>query len=314
MQFRKYQHIENDLNNRDCSGILKGTITIQPKLDGSNCQMWLEDGKLTISSRNKVLSETEDNHNCYKSLINDIRYHKFFNDHPHIKLIGEWLVPHTVKYISEACKKFYVFDAIEFGSENEEGHATYYSYHNLVELLSEYNLEYVPYITLMDELFIKLLPNILTYSPYIPTFNFLLEPSGECKGEGIVIKNYDYKNPFGRSVWCKLINYEFYKQKDSKRKEQKPKVYKDYEKEIVLLRQLTDHLLSKQLNKLESKDNTRLGEYIKSCQAEFKEDFIDVYEINPFDMKYLNNKIAHRAKEYFMGNKYEKPELLEKLI
>jgi len=212
-------------------------------------------------------------------------------------------VPHTVKYISEACKKFYVFDAIEFGSENEEGHATYYRYNTLVDLLSSSKLEHVPYITLTSELFIKLLPTILTYSPYIPTFNFLLEPSGECKGEGIVIKNYDYKNPFGRSVWCKLINHEFYKQKDSKRKERKPKVINDYTLENEFLeKNLTDHLLSKQYHKLESKDNSRLGEYIKSCQAEFKEDY-HLNDLQDLNSKYINNQIAHRAKEYFMGNK-----------
>ncbi|HEY5588390.1 MAG TPA: hypothetical protein VIK86_05475, partial [Candidatus Paceibacterota bacterium] len=37
---------------------------------------------------------------------------------------------------------------------------------------------------------------------------FLIE-DGKGTGEGIVIKNYDYKNKFGRTIWAKIVKNEF---------------------------------------------------------------------------------------------------------
>ena len=32
---------------------------------------------------------------------------------------------------------------------------------------------------------------------------------GEGSGEGVVIKNYDYKNKYGRQTWAKIVTNEF---------------------------------------------------------------------------------------------------------
>ena len=66
--FVKYQHVENDLNSIECKGLLDGKVIIQPKLDGTNCQVWLQNGVIKVSSRNRVLSLHSDNARAYTIL------------------------------------------------------------------------------------------------------------------------------------------------------------------------------------------------------------------------------------------------------
>lgn len=42
----------------------------------------------------------------------------------------------------------------------------------------------------------------------LPTNTFLIE-DGKGSGEGVVIKNYAYKNPYGRQTWAKIVANEF---------------------------------------------------------------------------------------------------------
>ncbi len=287
MKFYKYQHLERDLNGKETQGLLNGMLTIQPKLDGSNCQIWMENGKLKISSRTRVLSAIQDNAGCYQALKNDHRFIDFFTAYPDVKLIGEWLVPHTIKYKPEAYRKLYIYDGIRVDSENEQGHAEYIEYSTLSIFLYEYDIEHVPYL------------HTNAYSWHkeyfsTPEFNWLLPDPETDEGEGIVIKNYGYSNPFGRKVWCKVINEEFYKLKKEKKPKDRVRSAKNAEAEQAFLQaNLTTHLLSKQLHKMGEFERKRIGEYIRSCQLEFSEDFP-----NDLDVKVLNNLIAHEAREY----------------
>ena len=61
MQFRKYMHIER-LGREEVEGILDGVVYIQPKIDGSNAVVYLNDkGELTAGSRNRELTLEADN-------------------------------------------------------------------------------------------------------------------------------------------------------------------------------------------------------------------------------------------------------------
>ena len=71
---KKYQHIENKFDGISTKALLDGDIIIQPKLDGCNCQIYAENSEIIITSRNNILSEHNDNKNCYKTLIQDARY------------------------------------------------------------------------------------------------------------------------------------------------------------------------------------------------------------------------------------------------
>lgn len=298
MKFYKYQHLERDLKCKELTGILSGTLTIQPKLDGSNCQIWMENGKLVISSRTRVLGNGNDNAGCYQALKNDQRFIDFFTANPDVKLIGEWLVPHTIKYKPEAYGKLYIYDAIKIDSENEQGHALYVPYWLTRTALESCGIDHVPDLVINAEDWDHSYKQIIDLRR--DEFNWLLPNPETDEGESIVVKNYGYTNPFGRKVWCKVINEEFYALKKEKKPKDRVRSVKNASIELAFIeKNLTAHLLSKQLHKLGEFERKRIGEYIRSCQLEFIEDFVT--EQDDVDCKVLNNLIAHEARQYLMS-------------
>jgi len=302
MDYRKYQHIENKFTSLQCEGLTKtGTITVQSKLDGSNCQVWYDakSNKIRVGSRNRLLSIGSDNKGCYQKLSNDERFIAFFKEHPNVKLVGEWLVKHKVEYVEEAYNELYVFDAIEFDSEDDNGKATYYDYTDLANVLNSYGIKFVPAFVFDHKLVNTYLAEFFKSDVGISLCNFLCKDATSEKaiGEGVVIKNYSYKNRFGRSVWCKLINEEWYKL-NAKVKKQKVYIPSGLEDAFVSER-LTEHFLSKELNKLEYVDMTQIGTFIKACIKEFLEDFEQ--EMAELNVKLVCNIITTLAKNYILA-------------
>ena len=72
----------------------------------------------------------------------------------------------------------------------------------------------------------------------------------QVTGEGIVIKNYNYKNRFGRVVWAKIVKNEF-KAKHAKCDVTEIKENKIIEEEIVN-KFVTKALIEKELAKIET--------------------------------------------------------------
>lgn len=289
IKFHKYQDIQNRLDIKECEGLLNGIVTIQPKLDGSNCQLWWDGEKIVVASRNRVLSEREDNHGCYAALHNDERYKEYFRKYPNHKLCGEWLIPNHIKYRSNAYNKFYVFDIIEVSGDEEEGHAHYLDYHLMTDILWVNNIDFVPHLLMTEEEFAQIMIDPFKPKNLGNVFpNFLMEYSEECTGEGIVVKNYGYKNPYGRSAWCKIINKAYYDAKGIK-KEKKDR-YDSSTEEVFVDENLSNHLFTKILHKMsigtitefqanivDDFDKTRVKEFIMTSQVDFKKDFcIDV--------------------------------------
>ena len=79
-------------------------------------------------------------------------------------------------------------------------------------MLAGADVDYIPCIAILrngnQEAFLKCLDGN----------NFLIE-DGKGDGEGIVIKNYDYKNKYGRTTWAKIVTSEF---KEKHQKEMGP--------------------------------------------------------------------------------------------
>lgn len=203
MEFDRYQHIER-LGTVSVEGILDGTCHIFYKIDGTNSQVYVNgNGEIECGSRNRVLSETDDNAGFCKFAKNDESLQRFFKDHPDLRLYGEWLVPHTLRtYRENAWKKFYVFDVMRFDGL-ECGYLTYEEYKPLLE---EYGILYVPPIAIVKNPSEQYLLDLLK-----KTGDFLIE-DGKGLGEGLVIKNYAFSNRFGRKVWAKIVRTEFKEQ------------------------------------------------------------------------------------------------------
>lgn len=284
--FVKYQHIERRFDLSKTRGILdSGTVILQPKLDGSNCSMWFEDGEIHIASRNNELSYQKDNQGCYNTLINDPRYKSFFEKYPEITLYGEWLVKHKIKYRDDAYGKFYIFDMMINN-----------------QLFWDYkitNLDHVPSQIIAAQDLTEHIQNGTVFEHYQELGNFLID--SDVPGyEGLVIKNYsDWRNSFGLQTWVKLINDEVFRNGQRVRKIRTPVVCT---RETEFLNTVDQHVFSKEYHKIVDFQNKDIGTYIRNCQNEIFEDYIKDHiekeNITDWNHKAANNLIANIAIKY----------------
>jgi len=194
-----------------------GECFIFPKLDGTNASVWLHDGKIEAGSRNRKLSLEFDNAGFLKWVLQQENVFNYLKENPTHRLFGEWLVPHSLKtYHPDAWNQFYVFDVAldEDGEQNDplnarcseedasslDGQLKYLHFNFYKPLLEKHNISFVPKIAVLKNVDYQELVDQLEKN------DFLVEKG---IGEGIVIKNYDFKNKSGRTVWAKMISSEF---------------------------------------------------------------------------------------------------------
>jgi hypothetical protein len=200
VEFTKYQHVER-FGTVETEGIELGDCVVFPKLDGANGSVWLgDDGAVKAGSRNRELTLDNDNQGFYAYVLGHDGLIRHLKDHPNIILYGEWLCKHSFKgYRDDAWRKFYVFDVVY---EDSDGAYHYIPYDDYRAFLEEYGIDYIPPICSVtnghEETFRKALEK-----------NTFLVADGEGVGEGIVIKNYAYRNRFGRQTWAKMVTNEF---------------------------------------------------------------------------------------------------------
>jgi hypothetical protein len=199
MSFIKYQHLER-YGNTEVEGIEVGTCYVFPKLDGTNSSVWMDPTKLvpfSCGSRNRELSIDNDNAGFMNAMVDDVSVVTYIYANPEHVLYGEWLVPHTLKtYNDDAWRKFYVFDVYDRNKER------LLSYDEYSEGLVAAGINVIAPIAIIKNGSIDHFTECLSKSHY-------LVKDGEGAGEGVVIKNYDYKNKYGRQTWAKIVSNEF---------------------------------------------------------------------------------------------------------
>lgn len=290
MEFLKYQHLER-FGTTETAGIDMGMCYIFPKIDGTNSQLWFNGG-LHAGSRNRELTLDNDNAGFYNWAISQDKFVKFFTDYQNLRLYGEWLVPHTLKtYQKTAWNNFYVFDVID-GEK-------YLPYEDYKVLLDLYGIEYIPPICKIDSPTYERLITQLEKNSYLIT-------DGAGTGEGIVIKNYNYKNKFGRVVWAKIVKNEF-KANHAKCDVSELKETKTVEEEIVN-KFVTISLIEKELAKIDnetgwtSKQIPRLLNTVFYCLVNeegwnfvkaFKNPTIDFSRLLFFTTKKIKQEMPH---------------------
>ena len=199
MSFVKYQHVER-FGATEVEGIERGTCFVFPKIDGTNASVWIdENGQFSCGSRNRELDRENDNAGFCNYAVGNAALIGYLLKYPTHRLYGEWLVPHSLKtYRDNAWRKFYVFDVCIDSDDGVE----YVPYSEYVPLLEEFGIDYIPLLAEVvngtrDQFYALLEKN-----------QFLIK-DGEGAGEGIVIKNYGYKNKYGRTTWAKIVRSEF---------------------------------------------------------------------------------------------------------
>lgn len=210
--FRKYDHVER-YGHSSVEGIDIGEVYVFPKLDGTNASVWFECGGdvtgpfLECSSRTRVLSEGKDNHGFFKWVQEEQQ--SFWSimrcvENSHWWTIyGEWLVPHTLKtYRTDAWRQFYVFDVYDNKTHR------YLSYSEYAETMQLAGLSLIEPLCIINN------PTEDQLRAQVKANTYLIE-DGKGAGEGIVLKNYAWKNKYGRQPWAKIVRNEF--KEDNKR-------------------------------------------------------------------------------------------------
>jgi len=201
VEFRKYQHVER-FGTTEVEGIELGEVVIFPKLDGTNGSVWLgDDGKIRAGSRKRELSIDDDNAGFYAYISQHKGIRGLLKEHPHWRLYGEWLVPHSLKtYKDDAWRKFYVFDVLYDSPEDDDVEYIPFNYYQ--ESLDIHGIDYIiPLCTMKNPSYENLVKALES--------NTFLVKDGKGTGEGIVIKRYDYVNRYGRTTWAKMVTNDF---------------------------------------------------------------------------------------------------------
>ena len=191
-------HIER-FGNDPVQGIEFGECYIFPKIDGTNSSVWCAGGFMVCAgSRQRQLTLEDDNAGFYKWVLEKNKlFQDYFKGNPTHRLFGEWLVPHTLKtYRKDAWRKFYVFDVYDDVKER------YLSYEEYRLILDQHSISYIPPLCIINN------ANYDNLLKEIKNNTFLIE-EGLGSGEGIVIKNYNWKNKFDNVIWAKLTTNEF---------------------------------------------------------------------------------------------------------
>ena len=253
MEFRKYQHIER-FGTDEVENINIGKCYIFPKIDGTNSSCWLNaDGELRCGSRNRELTLEKDNAGFYAAMIKNENIINYLKTHPNHRIFGEWLVPHTLKtYRPDAWRKFYVFDVAIDNDELERG-LEYIPYDIYAPMLEEFGIEYIAPLRIVKN-------GDYEYFIHCLEVNDYLIEDGKGVGEGIVIKNYDFYNRYGRQTWAKIVRAEF---KEKNRSVMgAPETEKIMFEEKIADQYVTEALVHKEYDKIRVECNGWSSKYI----------------------------------------------------
>ena len=291
--FHKYQHIER-LGTTEVSGILDGECYIFPKIDGTNGQVWLEDGQIKVGSRNREITPESDNAGCAKYILENHIFDEVLRIHPDWRIFFEWLVPHTIKYYKEsAWRRPYVFD-VGIYDENSDSFK-YYNYHYYQPILNKYdNIEIIPPLGILMNPKENEIESLLDSNDYLCKDN---QP-----GEGVVIKNYSFVNRFGRTTWAKVVRAEF---KEKQHSTSKPKQSTEGVEKDIIDKYITKSLVEKEQAKIINECGDWSSKYIPRLLGTIWHTFIDEETFhfikdfkNPtIDFKVLNRLCNEKIKE-----------------
>lgn len=278
-------HIER-LGTPEVEGILDGEVYVFPKLDGSNGQVWMENGEIKCGSRNRVLSLENDNQGFCAYVMKHEGMKRFFKAYPHITLYGEWLVPHSLRtYEERAWGEFYVFDV--------HGRTMLIDYGSYIDTLDFCDIKYIPCIAVITN------PTLYDINECVNLNTFLIKPNSGI-GEGVVIKNYNFVNKYGRTTWAKVVTEEF-KQKN---REVFPKKEKEGVEQKIISKYVTSSLVEKEYSKIcnEQEWNSKLipkllGVVYYSLVKEESYNFIKEFKNPTINFKTLLTLTNERVKE-----------------
>jgi len=209
--FRKYEKVERWDHTSDIEGINEGVVHIQEKIDGANGQVFKdlditeENVSIHVGSRNRVIARAGETVEIYDNfrgfpqyVFGSTKIKKFLCSYPNLRLYGEWLVKHTVNYDLKYQNIFWIFDVYD------DKYERFLPYEEYKPMLEEFNLPYIPVISVVKNPSMEDLLDLVKVEEKIPKSSF-----GAAMIEGLVYKNYDFANKWGNSPYMKAVTSEF---------------------------------------------------------------------------------------------------------
>lgn len=221
---RKYDSISR-FGKRGTQEVLEsgGFITVTEKLDGANSSVQFLDGEIKCFSRNMELSEADTLRGFYGWAK---EHFSKFDREDGLILYGEWLVPHKLDY-GESKNKFYLFDVYDTSKEE------HLQWEDVELIAGEYDLLTAP----------------LFYHGEFRSIEHIQSFVGKSKlgkqGEGVVVKNYTYRNRNGEQSFVKFVSDEFAEMTQTKKHKVKTDPLSEFIKST-----LTEARVSKMIHKL----------------------------------------------------------------
>lgn len=221
MKYQSYQHIERlskiDSEFSDFNDMPTHSIDLFEKMDGTNCFVSYDpySDYWVTGSRKRQISVHEDNAGfaAYVNYAEDDHVKdllRFLRDSGgRYGVYGEWMGNSkflgSIKYYVPSALGFHVFDVYD---DVEDRYLSYDEYSTMFE---DYKfIRYVPRIDTVSSIDADQLAEVARRASY-------MLPEGKI-GEGIVIKDYDYRT-YGRQQFFKLVLDEFLEQKKKSRRE-----------------------------------------------------------------------------------------------
>jgi hypothetical protein len=256
--------------NDELEGMFSGDIFITTKLDGSNGSVRLgADKELIFTSRNRVLSAEFDNQGFYARFSSDERFPKYLKEHPTHVLFGEWIYTRGVlKYTEDVVGKFMIFDIYD------QTLNAYIRPEKYIEELDIFKIDRVPITIMITN------PNADEIMKLLATHKSGWNSQGEF--EGIVLKNYEFRNKYGRQVFGKIVRDEW---KEIQADRRSRIIIDDLEQDIID-NFLTRAFIEKEVGKFADFNNTHIGELLSRVWHELIHE-----EIWHIIKKYKNPKI-----------------------
>jgi hypothetical protein len=175
-------------------------LIIEEKIDGGNSSFFIEDGLIHMCSRNRDLTTDRDE----KTFSNQRKYlYHILNGkelNPDYIYYGEWGMKHTLTY--DSLPGFVGFDIrVKTSIDGKAG--DFLSYDAMKKEYDRLGIEIVP---LLDRIKVK------DFLKKKPEEYIIKSKYGNTLMEGIVIKNYERKNVWGRQIFAKIVREEFKEQ------------------------------------------------------------------------------------------------------
>lgn len=311
-QFSKYVHVER-YGRDEVAGILDGVVYVQPKIDGTNASVWCDHktGELCAGSRNRQIWPDKDNAGFAAYVLNSDDYvaqilRDYCSSNPGLIVYGEWLGDPTNgskmlgslrKYLS---KGFFAFDVREMPPNAETGrnlgyvHPRDVRYSDLAQLLGSH---FVP-STVLDH------PTIEQVTDLAEDNNFNLP--ADVVGEGVVIKNYDYRDAWGNMQMAKIVLDEWRERQRKNRQMTQPQGVETMFCDEVVTSAFLDKCRSKVADKFgtdfDTKDKRHMGMFMSLIVTDaITEDTYDFVKRNRFptiDFNELKGIIQKRGRDF----------------